>query len=112
MTKLRLSAHPLLIENGRYHRPPIPAEERLCQYCNFGEIEDEKHFVLNCSLYSDPRDRLMSTLSEIFPDLAQLSSKDLFKFMFSLGDCDTEVMGPVLKFITECFDKRAEVGAA
>ena len=45
--RFRISCHSLAIETGRYTRPPLPPEERVCQTC--GVMEDEKHFLLNCS---------------------------------------------------------------
>lgn len=54
LTKLRISAHPLYIETGRYSKPPIPKEKRLCCSCRLF-IEDEKHFVLYCSKYEQCR---------------------------------------------------------
>ena len=33
LTKLRISAHPLEIENGRYSKPCIPKESRFCHFC-------------------------------------------------------------------------------
>jgi hypothetical protein len=47
LTNLRISVHTLLIEKGRYHRPKISRNLRLCSSCN--KIEDE---VLNQSLVS------------------------------------------------------------
>ena len=45
-----MSGHRLGIETGRWHRPaPIPYEERKCIHCN--ELDDEYHFVLECSLH-------------------------------------------------------------
>lgn len=32
-TKLRISAHQLASEIGRYSKPKIPFEKRLCQFC-------------------------------------------------------------------------------
>ena len=46
LAKFRLSCHSLAIETGRYTRPPLPPEERVCQVCNV--TEDEKHFLLQC----------------------------------------------------------------
>ena len=46
-TKLRISCHKLLIETGRHNR--IPLQNRLCQYCNMNRIEDEQHFILDCT---------------------------------------------------------------
>ena len=33
LSKLRVSAHELLIERGRYFRPQVPREKRLCTTC-------------------------------------------------------------------------------
>ena len=43
LTKLRISAHSLAIETGRYSKPKIPRNERFCKFC-VNEIEDEIHF--------------------------------------------------------------------
>ena len=43
LTKLRISAHRLHIETGRYHG--IPPHQRLCEQCDSGEVEDEIHFA-------------------------------------------------------------------
>lgn len=54
LTRLRLSAHRLSIETGRWHKPnKIPRNERKCQICN--SIEDEFHFILECTNYNDIR---------------------------------------------------------
>ena len=60
LTRLRVSAHQLRIEIGRYHRPkPLPVEERLCQMCNLSAVEDELHFVFQCPRYNDIRTELL-----------------------------------------------------
>ena len=44
--KLRLTAHNLLIETGRYVKPKnMPRSERICKNCNLNIIENEFHFV-------------------------------------------------------------------
>ena len=55
LSKLRISAYKLAIEGGRYLI--IPKHERICTACtcNSGEVEDEEHFLLNCSLYKPLR---------------------------------------------------------
>ena len=45
----------LSIETGRYARPPVPVENRLCVVCNENCVESEKHFLLDCPLYDDLR---------------------------------------------------------
>jgi hypothetical protein len=48
ITKLRISEHSLLIEKGRHLN--IPREQRLCSHCKC--IDDEKHFILHCTINS------------------------------------------------------------
>ena len=54
LTKLRISAHPLQIETGRYSRPYIPRESRFCLFCKT-VVEDELHFLYDCFMYKDIR---------------------------------------------------------
>ena len=58
LNKLRISAHKLATGGGRYLN--IPKHERICTACNSGEVEDNKHFLLNCSLYMPLRQVLCS----------------------------------------------------
>ena len=81
LTKFRLSDHKLHIESGRHCNPPKPVEERLCKICNNQVVEDEIHFLLNCSHYCDLRSPLMQqavTLSQNFP---HLTPKEKFTFL-------------------------------
>ncbi|XP_052772033.1 uncharacterized protein LOC128211362 isoform X1 [Mya arenaria] len=59
MCRLRVSSHRLSIESGRWHKPdPIPYIDRKCLCCYV--LEDEFHFILECSLYSDLRKTYIS----------------------------------------------------
>lgn len=49
LSRLRLSSHSLGIETGRWHKPIIPKENRICSFCDLGEIDDEIHFLFKCS---------------------------------------------------------------
>ena len=53
LTRLRCSAHRLLIEEGRFRN--IERSERLCNKCNMQAIENEYHFVMACPFYRDIR---------------------------------------------------------
>ena len=54
MTKLRVFSHRLEIEVGRWARPNrTPIDERKCRYCD--KLEDEFHFLLECTLYIESR---------------------------------------------------------
>ena len=53
ITRLRISNHRLMVEVGRYQKPYLPREKRLC---SFGaDIEDEFHFLFQCPLLIDTR---------------------------------------------------------
>ncbi|XP_076078814.1 uncharacterized protein LOC143048830 [Mytilus galloprovincialis] len=54
LCKFRCGTLPLSVETGRYTKPPIPLEERICPFCN-NAVEDEIHFLINCDIYSDSR---------------------------------------------------------
>lgn len=53
LTKFRISAHRLGIEEGRFRN--IIRNERFCIYCNMRSVEDENHFLLICPYYYEIR---------------------------------------------------------
>ena len=54
-TSSSLSSHCLAVEMLR--RDDIPRHQRLCQFCDLGEVEDETHFLLRCPVYYEIRGR-------------------------------------------------------
>ena len=50
LTKLRISAHFLAIETGRYNN--TPKEHRFCKHCPTS-VENEYHFILYCSKFDN-----------------------------------------------------------
>jgi len=66
ITRWRLSNHKLKIETGRYSRPVIPREDRICSICFI--LEDEHHAVFVCPAYESIRSkyyRLFSNNNDI-----------------------------------------------
>ena len=58
ITKLRISAHDLMIEQGHYHRPKkLEIPQRICTHCSQGAVEDEKHVIMTCPRYTKERER-------------------------------------------------------
>lgn len=54
LSRLRLSSHRLEIETGRWTKPEkTPLDNRKCKICML--LEDEYHFILECTLYKDLR---------------------------------------------------------
>ena len=61
ITRWRLSCHKLKIETGRYARPFIPREERICETRN--KIDDEHHAIFICPVYHNARQNFIHLLS-------------------------------------------------
>ena len=61
--QLRVSAHGLEIESGRYKKKS--ESESLCKSCNLNTIEDEVHFLCNCSAYKNARQYFLGRLHEV-----------------------------------------------
>jgi len=60
LTKIRGGSNRLRIETGRWSA--IPKEERFCEICASGEVEDETHFMLFCPAYRDLREKMWKEL--------------------------------------------------
>ena len=54
LCKIRISAHPLMIERGRHLK--ILSNERFCPVCKTNQIEDEQHFLLHCDGFASQRE--------------------------------------------------------
>ena len=54
LSRFRLSSHNLYIETGRWQRPKIPPEDRICLSCKNG-VEDAIHVFVQCQRYNDLR---------------------------------------------------------
>ena len=103
-TKLRVSAHSLMIEKGRHFHPKIPPEQRLCKLCSLNEVEDEFHFMLKCTFYKDLRTKMMLDIAEIY-DIDDMSDKE--RFIFLMGFIDYDSILPVIRFVKSAFELRA-----
>ena len=60
ITKIRVSAHRLAIEAGRYRKQA--REERICPLCDNNTVEDERHFLLWCPVLADERSIIFNEL--------------------------------------------------
>ena len=101
LTKLRISAHNLAIETGRYSN--IDIEKRLCFHCN--DIESECHLIFECSLYNNERKLFVDSLSN-FTNIPFASNKDTFCTLMTCLDGDLEVSQLFCLFLNNCFEKR------
>ena len=102
LTALRISAHRLEIETGRYagkNKDFVKREERLCSLCAVNGIEvmgDEIHAVLVCPKFDKDRQKTISMLSQRYPNFMGLSDHNKLMFMMT---CEDESIQLVCKLV-------------
>jgi hypothetical protein len=98
-TRLRISAHNLHIESGRYRS--VKRENRFCHVCKTPVIEDEFHFILKCPVYDNIRKQ------HIQPVINHMKNNNEWEqFMYIMStQCSTHILH-VAKFILEGMNKR------
>ena len=67
LTRLRISAHHLQIEVGRYTKPTTPVEKRYCKYCHAEPrcLDTEFHFLFECSTFILKRQCFLGKISSL-----------------------------------------------
>ena len=72
-----------VIEKGRQKNPKIPREERLCKLCDEGTVEDENHFLLNCTTYTYFRNHYQMNFQNISDMINMDDQRKLAQFLNS-----------------------------
>ena len=101
-TKLRISAHPLQIEVGRYVRPKVPRAERYCKLCPNHLVEDEAHFLASCTLLTVERQQLYNTILDSCKHFTQMSDRNKCIFMLTADNIAIDVS----KYVSAALEKR------
>ena len=99
-SQFRTGILPLRIETGRYNN--VPLQDRLCVYCQEEEIEDEFHFLLECPLYTDMRQDLLSQCNQLEPNFQDFSKDSKLKLI--LGD--ERILSNAVHFVVNAYHKR------
>jgi hypothetical protein len=104
MVRLRGGTNRLKIEKGRYAQ--LPPELRVCDFCDTGEVEDEKHFLLHCPLYTVPRQELWKRVWSFLPRrIVKLTPEAQLRTILTAGR-DPELLKVALKFIKQAMKLR------
>jgi len=93
LTRFRISNSSLRIETGRFEK--IRSGERICQFCNSNEVDDEDHFLLKCKFMAIERKEFLSKLN-----LRSLSLQDVLSV-----ETPTQI-NTMAHFIHKGFSKR------
>ena len=94
-TRLRTSSHRLRIEIGRYQG--IPRHNRICTKCSANEIEDEIHFLFQCSKYKDDRELTLHEVENTCSNLSYLDDQN--KLIWLLSNENPDLLNKVCRFI-------------
>ena len=106
LCKLRVSAHNLAIERGRYLK--VPRGQRICEICKSDEIENEQHMLLHCRGYSNIIETFEFKLSQI----SQKSNTymcDMYKIRLILNNKSSTALKLSSSFVTNCFIVRSNL---
>ena len=103
--KFRTSSHCLMFETGRYSRPKIKGENRICTLCNTKEVEDERQLIFHCNAYSE----LRKTFFDKIHSIVQLKPNDENSFITIFSTENAIATFFVANYISKCFEKRKDI---
>ena len=101
MIKLITSSHRLAIETGRWARPVVLRDQRVCPVCS-ASPEDEYHLILICPLYGDIRKALIPK--------CYYNRPSMYKLVLLFNDARKMVIRNLAKFIFKAFTLRQTYG--
>ena len=101
IAQFRVSSHRLRIETGRHQKPKLPLEQRLCQYCDKLEIDDERHLFESCKFHAQEQLELSNSV-QIY--LHETYKVNLFNLVME-STC-SYVHNALGKFLYVCFYRR------
>ena len=105
ITRLRISAHNLNIERGRYKG--LTVAQRICKYCPSSNIDDEFHFLNKCKTFLTSRNCLFKKFTALEPTFETLTENEKFKRLLNPKTAqETKIVN---KFINIMFDWREKI---
>ena len=107
LAQFRLSSHNLGIETGRHCKPPKPANERICLYCQSGSVDDEVHFLTKCSFHDEYRKVFENTVKSKMSNYPDMSNIEKFENVMKTSD--DAIINALAKYVYVAFKQRKQV---
>ena len=104
LAQYRLNSHNLGIKTGRHTKPPKPQEQRLCLYCRNGCVDDETHFLTECDIHTETRQRFVSNIKSHIDGYEDLRANG--KFVTVMRSSSAVVIKELAKFGYKAFQQR------
>jgi hypothetical protein len=99
LAQFRCGILPLKVETGRYQN--IPAELRLCVLCEENVVENEFHFMLQCSKYDNLRNDLYRHALAYFPEFNNVNDNEKIKLLMT-----DSLVKYTAEFLCKCYHVR------
>ena len=64
-------------------KPKLAENERICNVCTGGSVENEIHFLQDCVFYKLEREKLHLNISQVEPNLLLSKEQTAFKILSS-----------------------------
>ena len=86
VTKLRVSAHKLPVETGRYKK--VVYSDRRCKHCDQNEVGNEEHYLMSCSnaMFVSLRQNFVNSLFKINKSFESFDTQSLFQYILCMKD--------------------------
>ena len=102
LTRLRISAHHLKIETGRWTRPVTPLQNRICTYCDTNTVDDEKHFLHDCNIFALKRSCFFFKMSSVHRNFLNLDTDSKVSKMLCPSDvCSAKLVNSYIGILTK-----------
>ena len=110
LTRFRVSSHHLRVETGRWTFPKTRYEDRLCLYCDSGQVDTELHSIIFCQLTDTNRNSLYTILNNIDNSFHSLSNEGKMAYILCPVDAlRAKLSNNYLRLLVltrDCIDQR------
>ena len=87
IAQIRMGILPIRVETGRYTN--MKMNDRLCQICNTANVEDEIHFIMDCSLYDDLRHEIFTYMNSFIDGFGSSDRLQQFYYIMQCNNYTT-----------------------
>jgi hypothetical protein len=64
LARCRLGSNHLKVETATWQTPTLPYEQRLCDLCDMGDVQNEYHIIFKCTHFNDQRGQHLAAYLE------------------------------------------------
>ena len=109
-TGLRTGSNQLRIETGRWKRPQEHERERVCMICMSGEIEDERHFILDCTSYEHLREEMYARIQDSTNiHINNKTKEEIWQILMNNEKKSTEIYDAMQNYVRRAIRRREKI---